>query len=71
MIGNTRLTIDYKKNNNLITCHILSTMPGWKIHFIVDKSVRDVVINNNIVTPVGQQVEFTGTDIAVQFKLPR
>jgi len=71
MIGNTRLTIDYKKNNNLITCRILSTMPGWKIHFIVDKSVRDVVINNNIVTPVGQQVEFTGTDIAVQFKLPR
>jgi len=71
MVGNNRLTIEYKKNNNLITCRILSTMTGWKIHFIVDKSVRDVVINNNLVTPVGQQVEFSGTDTAVQFKLPR
>ena len=71
IIGNTRLTIDYKKNKNLITCRILSTKPGWKIHFIVDKSVHDVVINKNHVTPVGQQVEFSGTDTNVQFKLNR
>ena len=71
IIGNTMLSIDYSTVKSQITCSIHSTQPGWKIHFIVDKSVTDVVINKIHVTSVNQQVEFSGTDTAVRFKLTR
>ena len=53
LIGNNKLSIDYKKLNNKISCSIQSTEPGWKIHFITDKKV----------------IELTGSKNAVQYEL--
>ena len=69
IIGNTLLSIEYSKAKSEVNCRIHSTQPGWKIYFLVDKSVTNVVINKSNISPVHQQVEFSGTDTTVQFKL--
>jgi hypothetical protein len=45
LVGNTKLSIQYKKMNNLVTCIIQSSEPGWKIHLLTDKGSRTILVN--------------------------
>ena len=71
IIGNNLLSIHYSKENSQVLCRVQSIQPGWKIHFVVDKNVREVFINKSLVAPVHHQVNFTGTDTTVQYMLTR
>ena len=45
LIGSTRLTMEYKKKDNRISCVINCSEPGWKIHFIPDAKATKILVN--------------------------
>ena len=69
MVGSNRLSVHYIKNKNVITCNIHSTEPGWKIHFVVDKNTRNIVVNNKPAKSLKQAVELTGISNTIQYTI--
>ena len=69
MVGSNRLSVHYIKNKNVITCNIHSTEPGCKIHFVVDKNTRNIVVNNKPAKSLKQAVELTGISNTIQYTI--
>ena len=68
LIGSTKLSIQYKKNNNLVTCIIQSTEPGWKIHLLTDKGSRTILVNKKKREAAKGVVELNNTINTVEYQ---
>jgi hypothetical protein len=68
LIGNNKLSIDYKKEKNQIKCIIQSTDPGWKIHFVIDKQELPILVNKKMVDANKQTIELTGLKNSIQYE---
>ena len=68
LIGNTKLSIQYKKQGNNITCVTASTEPGWKIHFVLDKKITHVLVNHQKSNIRNHTLELTGNKNTITFQ---
>jgi len=69
IIGNNRLSIQYAKTNNRITCKINSSEPGWLIHFLTDANANEFDINQKHLINVNHSVELTGIHNKISYSL--
>ena len=67
LVGNNKLSVDYKKEDNKITCSIRSSEPGWKIHFITAKDAISVHVNDQLIFT--NQIELKGLKNTLQYKV--
>ena len=67
LVGSTKLSVDYKKQNNQITCNIQSSEPGWKIHFVTSTKPVKMIVNKKNIFPQKLVVELTGTSNTVVY----
>ena len=70
LVGNTKLSIEYKEENNIVTCIIQSSEPGWKIHFVMDAQNQIIDVNNKA-TNGKQFIELTGIKNTLKYKLDK
>ena len=67
LIGNNKLSIDYKKRNAQITCKVRSTESGWKIRFVVE-GAKTALVNKKNVQILNKTIELKGLENTIQFK---
>ena len=67
LIGNTKLSIQYKKENNLVTCTIQSSEPGWKIHVVTGKGTGPILVNKKKIDAATDVVELNSIANTVQY----
>ena len=58
LVGDTKISIDYKKSDNAITCIIQTSQPGWKIHFVTN--AKNAIVNDKGLKVVKQSIELNG-----------
>lgn len=69
LVGNTKISVHFKKKKNAIICSILSSEPGWKIHFVTDSKTGSVEVNNKVLKTVNRIVELSGIKNTVRYNL--
>lgn len=69
LIGNAKLSLQYKKKNNLIMCNVCLTKPDWIIHFVLDANSKNVIVNEKMVISDKQSIDLRGTNNTIQFTL--
>jgi hypothetical protein len=69
LIGNAKLSLQYKKKNNLIMCNVSMTKPDWIIHFVLDADNENVIVNKKMVVSDKRSLDLKGTNNTIQFKL--
>jgi hypothetical protein len=67
LVGNTKISIDYTKENNRVTCKIQSSAPGWKIHFVTGTTNGTLIVNKKIVALPGPVVELGGASNNIEY----
>lgn len=70
IVRNNRLSVHYIKTKNIITCHVTSTEPDWKIHFIVNKNTSNIVLND-IPLKFNSPIELTDMTNTIQYTINR
>lgn len=71
LVGNTKISIQYKKENNAVTCIIQSSAPGWKIHFVTDAHTGTIEVNNKIFNPNKRLIELISTKNTLKYNLDK
>ena len=67
LIGNSNLSIHYKKLNGVVDCSIQTTEPGWKIYFIIDKINGTIRLNHHAIGSKHGIIELSGRDNTIQY----
>ena len=70
-MGNTKISVQYKKENNAVTCIIQSSAPGWKIHFVTDAKTGTVQVNNKVLKRGKQLIELSGAKNTLKYNLDK
>ena len=71
LVGNTKISVQYKKENNADSCIIQSSAPGWKIHFVTDAKTGTVEVNNKVLKPGKQLIELSGAKNTLKYNLDK
>jgi glycogen debranching enzyme len=50
LVGNTKISIHYRKENGIVYCEMKSSEPGWKLRFIRPSGNDAVILNNKKLT---------------------
>ncbi|HEY2347548.1 MAG TPA: hypothetical protein VGH64_00970, partial [Puia sp.] len=48
LIGNSKISVHYKKQNGIVSCEVSSSEPGWKMHFVMPQGSNSVILNKKI-----------------------
>lgn len=65
LVGDTKISIDYKKSGNAITCGIHSSQPGWKIHFLTN--AKSATVNDKVLKAVMKSIELNGINNIISY----
>ena len=50
LIGNSKISVHYQKQNGIVSCTVYSSEPGWKLHFIAPRNSSSLTMNKRPIT---------------------
>jgi glycogen debranching enzyme len=56
LIGNSKISVHYKKQNGVVSCEVYSSEPGWKLRFVTPQGSISVILNKKPFTGIWNTV---------------
>ena len=69
LIGKTGFSIQYRMENNTVTCILHSSEPGWKLNFVNPSVDGTMMVNNKIVHGDHVVIELGSRKNVIQYRL--